>query len=209
MNKNNLNRTFFRVSAFLINGAALLFTASLLCFALLPKAGFSFEQVLSESMRPAFSTEDLLLCDLRAGELSEGEIAVFRKGGMRIFHRVLEKLPEGYRTGGDANDSPDGFVVKPEEIEGRCVAVIRGGRKFLLFIRSPYFFAAAGLFLILQGETVSRKMKEIYQLRETAVPKKRQERSISCDRRRRSKGEKDRKGESRKSGKEQVISGRR
>lgn len=141
--------------------AALLFAAVLLCFALLPGIGFSFEEVLSESMRPAFSTEDLLLCDLRERELSAGDIAVFQKGGMRIFHRVLEKTPEGYRTGGDANGAPDGFTVRAEEIEGRCISVIRGGKYFLLFIRSPYVFAAAGLLIILQGIAGRLRTEEI------------------------------------------------
>ena len=145
----------------MVNSVTLLFLSTLLCFALLPRLGFPIEQVLSESMCPAFSSGDLLVCSTHRTELSTGEIAVFRKGGIRIFHRVIGKTEEGYRTKGDANAEADSFIVRPEEVEGRCITVIRGGKNFLLFIRSPYFFAAALLLFIMQGSCGGRKGRNI------------------------------------------------
>lgn len=135
----------------LLDAATHLFLAALLTVFLLPQLGFSFDTVLSGSMEPAIGRSDLLLIDRHDKTPEPGEIAVFHYGQMRIIHRVTEKTAEGYRTKGDANTGEDPFLVRPDMMEGRCCAVLKGGKQWLDWFRSPACYTLGACLCLLQG----------------------------------------------------------
>lgn len=50
------------------------------------------------------------------------------EGSQRVVHRVMAVRPEGLVTRGDANPYPDEGFVTPGRLEGRVVALERGGK---------------------------------------------------------------------------------
>jgi len=57
------------------------------------------------------------------GEPAVGEIVAYRQrlAGRVIVHRVVGRDADGMRTRGDANASPDPFVVSEDDLLGRVV----------------------------------------------------------------------------------------
>lgn len=144
-----------------LNIITFFFLTLLLIYFLLPKLGFPFETVLTGSMEPAIGTEDLVLTDSYSRDPDPGDIAVFEQAGMRMIHRVIERTEMGYQTKGDANPEPDSFLVRKEQIKGRCIAVLKKGKQFAKFLRSPLFIAVTAGLCILQGSG-SRQNEDWY-----------------------------------------------
>ena len=73
---------------------------------------------------------------LRKQDEPEGQIVC-------ITHRIVRVGEEGYRTRGDANDSPDRYPVRPDQVEGRVIGVIPYYGQACLIIKDH------GIFLLL------------------------------------------------------------
>lgn len=60
--------------------------------------------------------------DKETDELEPGEVLVFYKGNMIVVHRIIKKYSiydeVVYQTKGDANEKPDNWIVKEEDIIG-------------------------------------------------------------------------------------------
>jgi len=60
-----------------------------------------------------------------------GDIIAFKTGKTKTIHRVIDKIVENssfyFKTKGDANEDPDPWIVKPEDIIG------------VLYIQIPYY----------------------------------------------------------------------
>lgn len=60
--------------------------------------------------------------DKEKDELEPGEVMVFYKGNMMIVHRIIKKYTiydeVVYQTKGDANEKPDNWIVKEEDVIG-------------------------------------------------------------------------------------------
>lgn len=60
--------------------------------------------------------------DKEKDELEPGEVMVFYKGNMMIVHRIIKKYTiydeVVYQTKGDANEKPDNWIVKEEDVVG-------------------------------------------------------------------------------------------
>lgn len=46
-----------------------------------------------------------------------------------VVHRVISVSSNGILTHGDNNDKTDPYILKPEKVDGKIVAVLRGGGK--------------------------------------------------------------------------------
>ena len=86
--------------------------------------GFSGAVVLTGSMSGTIEPDDMILSQRRK-DYEVGDIITFVDGRSMVTHRIIEVLPEGYRTKGDANNAPDaGAPVKKEAVVGKVILVI-------------------------------------------------------------------------------------
>jgi hypothetical protein len=86
-------------------------------------------RVFGTSMLPAIWPGDVVTVRPAAvtAELRCGEIAVFRRYGRLIAHRIVEAGAGGLVTRGDAHDERDP-PVRPCELVGKVAAISRRGR---------------------------------------------------------------------------------
>jgi signal peptidase I len=89
--------------------------------------GWSPTLVTTGSMQPLVAPGDIvMLREVSAEELTPNSVVLYdRPETGRVLHRILERLPDGtYRTGGDANASPDSTPVALEDIKGAAVLAV-------------------------------------------------------------------------------------
>lgn len=173
--KNSISQTLFCVLKKLVDGVTVLFLCLMFSFFLLPKLGFSFEQVLSDSMTPSITREDLVVLDQYNRLPKVGEVAVFEQEGIRILHRIIgtEKLQDAeegqrkeiqegffYITKGDANMAPDSFLVTGDMIQGTMITVIPKGKYFADFVHSNYLIPVSAALCFLQGIPAKKRIKD-------------------------------------------------
>jgi len=112
-----------------------------------PLLGFSFEPILGGSMEPTIKTGALITMEKAApAEIQVRDIIGFKVEGMDtpVCHRVIEIVDTeegfGFITQGDANESPDTWIVKPENLIGRVVLDLPWLGYVAKFIKTPYGF---------------------------------------------------------------------
>lgn len=89
--------------------------------------GWSPTLVTSGSMEPLVTPGDVVMVrPTVAEELVPNMVVLYdRPDTGRVLHRILEVMPDGtFRTGGDANVSPDSAFVHAEEIQGAAVLAV-------------------------------------------------------------------------------------
>jgi len=82
--------------------------------------------VITGSMEPLIPTKSVVLAKKTSGgQVTAGTVLVFSDAdNNRITaHRVVEVQTDGFVTQGDANEYRDRYLVKPQDIVGRVVAV--------------------------------------------------------------------------------------
>jgi hypothetical protein len=85
------------------------------------------------SMTPFFREGDVLEIEPCAqGNVRRGDVLVFNEpgAGRTVVHRVVAAGPEGITTKGDANGTPDPYLLTAPYIRGRVVRARRGRRCF-------------------------------------------------------------------------------
>lgn len=85
--------------------------------------GYSTAVVVSGSMEPALSVDDLIVLH-RQTDYAPGDIITYRNGDNLVTHRIVEKTPKGFVTQGDANNAPDAQPVCLGDVQGKVVANI-------------------------------------------------------------------------------------
>lgn len=104
--------------------------------------GVGFSVVLSGSMEPTLSVDDLVI--VREAEHYEvGDVVVYQSGQSLVIHRIVQIDETAVITKGDANNMEDSPVAV-SEIKGRMVGVIPGVGRVVHFLQSPL-----GIILIL------------------------------------------------------------
>lgn len=106
--------------------------------------GFATSVVLSGSMEPELSVDDMIIVVSRES-YEVGDVVVFQSYGTLIVHRIISIDGETVVTQGDANPTPDA-PIKLKDIKGEVVYSIPYVGLVLSFIRSPI-----GVILILGG----------------------------------------------------------
>lgn len=89
--------------------------------------GWSPTLVTSGSMQPLVAPGDVVMVrPVSPEELLPNTVILYERPETgRVLHRIMERLPDGtFRTGGDANASPDSAFVHLEEIQGAAVIAV-------------------------------------------------------------------------------------
>ena len=89
--------------------------------------GWSPTLVTSGSMEPLVAPGDVVMIrPVSPADLAPNTVVLYdRPDTGRVLHRILEQLPDGtFRTGGDANTSPDSAPVHVDDIEGAAVLAV-------------------------------------------------------------------------------------
>lgn len=100
-------------------------------------AGYSTAVVLSGSMEPALSVDDLILNHAQE-QYEKGDIITFQTGNSFTTHRIAEVTDEGYVTKGDANNAADADKVPREKVIGRVVGAVPYVGKVLSFFKTTH-----------------------------------------------------------------------
>jgi signal peptidase I len=89
--------------------------------------GWTPTLVTSGSMEPLVAPGDVVMIrPVSVEALTPNTVVLYDSPDTgRVLHRILEQLPDGtYRTGGDANASPDSAAVHVGDVEGAAVLAV-------------------------------------------------------------------------------------
>lgn len=98
--------------------------------------GYSAAVVVSGSMEPALSVDDMVLNHAQ-DHYQVGDIITFAKGDSLTTHRVVTVSGTDYLTRGDANNAPDPDSVPQQNVVGRVIAVIPGVGRLFFALKTP------------------------------------------------------------------------
>ncbi len=113
------------------------------------------------SMTPFFREGDVLEIEpCKEQEIRRGDVLIFTEpeAGRTVVHRVVAAGPEGITTKGDANGTPDPYLLAAPHIRGRvvrarrdrrCFRVHRAGRGMLQARRAELALSAKNLLFLL------------------------------------------------------------
>lgn len=98
--------------------------------------GYSSAVILSGSMEPTLSIDDLVIIKTKK-KYEPGDIVVFESDNKLIVHRIVKINDEYAVTRGDANNVDDD-KIEVSKIKGYVVSHFSGVGKLIRFIKSPY-----------------------------------------------------------------------
>lgn len=97
--------------------------------------GYGASVVLSGSMEPALSVDDLIIVK-EVEDYVIGDMVVFQSQGSLIVHRIVLIEEEGIVTKGDANNVTDD-AIELKDIKGKVILAIPGIGGIVDIIKSP------------------------------------------------------------------------
>lgn len=112
--------------------------------------GFYPMLVTTGSMEPDLPAGSLVVAHAQS-DYRVGDVISFRQGDAVVTHRVIGQTPQGFRTAGDANNTPDRETVPLDAVLGRVVVCLPWAGAALMFLREPIgilLLAAVGAILI-------------------------------------------------------------
>lgn len=125
--------------------------------------GWSWAVVMSGSMEPTIRVGDLVVFRER-GSYEAGDVITFEDDSVSraVTHRIVEKLPSGYRTRGDGNNAADTKLVAPEKVIGKVVCTIPRIGRFIGFLRTPlgFLLLCAAVLLLAEGPILSERLRK-------------------------------------------------
>ena len=113
--------------------------------------GFGASFVLSGSMEPEISTDDLVFVK-RADELHVGDVVLYNTGGSNVLHRITKIDGDIITTQGDANNTEDKPFSK-SAVLGVYIGKIPSGGKIIRFVTNPPFVMAV-VFLLMTAAVI-------------------------------------------------------
>ena len=113
--------------------------------------GFGASFVLSGSMEPEISTDDLVFVK-RADELHVGDVVLYNTGRSNVLHRITKIDGDMITTQGDANNTEDKSFSK-SAVLGVYIGKIPSGGKIIRFVTNPPFVMAVVFLLIVAAVT--------------------------------------------------------
>ena len=132
--------------------------------------------ILSGSMEPTLSVDDLVIVK-RADKINKGDIiAFYDENGNKVMHRVIDVEGDTITTQGDANNVADTPISK-DKVCGKYVGKIKYLGKIIKFIKTPLgisiCFVITIIILLLperrQGKHESKHSKEDKLLNKTKI----------------------------------------
>lgn len=97
--------------------------------------GYTFFEVISGSMSPSIEKWDLIVVEV-GDDFEKGDVISYKRDGVFITHRIVEKGDTYYITKGDANNSVDNPVDK-KDVAGKVVKVFSGIGVWLKVFSTP------------------------------------------------------------------------
>ena len=113
--------------------------------------GFGASFVLSGSMEPEISTDDLVFVK-RADELHVGDVVLYNTGGSNVLHRITKIDGDIITTQGDANNTED-KPISASVVLGVYIGKIPSGGKIIRFVTNPPFVMAV-VFLLMAAAVI-------------------------------------------------------
>ncbi len=98
--------------------------------------GWSWAVVLSGSMEPEISLDDLIVNKAQDG-YEVGDIITFENGSSLTTHRIVGISESGYITKGDANNTEDTSPVAQERIVGKVVFSVPKVGLVIGYLKTP------------------------------------------------------------------------
>ena len=128
-----------------------------------------YEPVYTGSMEPAIPVGSIVVIKpANPNTLKVGDIICFKiesESSTTVTHRIINITDEGFITKGDANEDPDQWIVKKENIIGKVIAVIPYLGYLGYFVRTPVGFTLliiipATLLIILEIKNIIKETKQ-------------------------------------------------
>jgi signal peptidase len=126
-----------------------------------------YEPVLSGSMEPAIPVGGIVVIKPVDPEtLRIGDVICFRLSEpTSITHRIINITDEGFITKGDANEDPDQWIVKKENVIGKAVFTIPYIGYIGYFVRTPIGFILlivipASLIIIMEIRNIAKELRK-------------------------------------------------
>jgi signal peptidase len=100
--------------------------------------GYRVYAVRTGSMSPTYPTGSLVVAAPARGDVPQvGDVVTFRTQGGLVTHRVHGVDDAGVQTKGDANRTPDPWVLPPRNIVGQVMAGVADGGYLLVYLQQP------------------------------------------------------------------------
>ena len=128
-----------------------------------------YEPVYSGSMEPAIPVGSIVVIKPVDPEtLTIGDIICFKiesESPTTVTHRIINITAQGFITKGDANEDPDTWIVKKENVVGKVIATIPYLGYLGHFVRTPIGFTLliiipATLLIIMEIKNIIKEVKK-------------------------------------------------
>lgn len=112
------------VQKMIFSESLILISILFIMFLLVSKAVF-FAAVASNSMKPTFNKDDLILMQNIDHNYTKGDIIMFKRPdtSLPVSHRIVNIKDEEIKTAGDAS-GPDWWKIKKEDILGKAILIM-------------------------------------------------------------------------------------
>lgn len=120
--------------------------------------GFGTAVVLSGSMEPTLSVDDLIFVK-QQDSYAVGDVVVYQSGSIVVVHRIVSIDGQTVTTQGDANNAPDG-EMDISRIKGRVVGSVKNAGAVVRMLKSPVVSVGLLAAAVLLMERGYRKEKE-------------------------------------------------
>jgi len=126
-----------------------------------------YEPVYTGSMEPAIPVGSVVVIKpVNPETLKIGDIICFQLSEpTSITHRIINITDEGFVTKGDANEDPDQWIVKKENVIGKVILTIPFIGYIGYFVRTPIGFILliilpASLIIILEIRNIIKELRK-------------------------------------------------
>ena len=126
-----------------------------------------YEPVFSGSMEPAIPVGGIVVIKPVDPEtLKIGDIICFQLSEpTSITHRIINIIDEGFMTKGDANEDPDQWIVKKENVIGNAIFTVPFIGYLGYFVKTPIGFILlillpASLIIIMEIRNIIKEIKK-------------------------------------------------
>jgi len=128
-----------------------------------------YEPVYTGSMEPALPIGSVVVIKpVDTETLNIGDIICFRlseSATTTVTHRIINITNEGFTTKGDANEDPDQWIVKKENVIGKAIFTIPYIGYIGYFVRTPIGFILliiipASLIIIIEIRNIAKQLKK-------------------------------------------------
>jgi signal peptidase len=138
-----------------------------------------YEPVYTGSMEPAIPVGGIVVIKPVDPEtLKIGDIICFTlTEPTSITHRIINITDEGFITKGDANEDPDQWIVKKENVIGKAILTVPFIGYIGYFVRTPIGFILlillpASLIIIIEIRNIAKELKKQKQEQTSKEPRK-------------------------------------